>query len=80
VGQACKNAVPVLERAYLTLLTELTERVNTADAGELENEFTLGDFLDRFGIRLGQLGNIIGQLGPIADAAPNPPPAAEDKE
>ena len=37
---------------------------------ELDNEFALGEFLDRYGIRLGLLGNILGQLGPLAEAAP----------
>jgi hypothetical protein len=71
IGAACKQALPMLERAYLGLVRELTERVNAAEA-ELEDEFVLGEFLDRFGIRLGQLGNILSQLAPLADAAPTP--------
>jgi hypothetical protein len=70
IGAACKQTVPVLERAYLTLVRELTDRVNATEVGELDDEFVLGEFLDRFGIRLSQLANIIGQLGPLADAAP----------
>lgn len=70
IGAACKQAMPSLERAYLGLVQELTERVNAADAAELNDEFVLGEFLDRFGIRLGQLGNILGQLAPLAEAAP----------
>jgi hypothetical protein len=72
IGAACKQALPTLERAYLGLVRELTERVNAADAAELDDEFVLGEFLDRFGIRLGQLGNILSQLAPLADAAPTP--------
>lgn len=72
IGAACKQAAPALERAYLTLLRELTDRVNAADADDLENEFALGEFLDRFGMRLGQLSNILGQVGPLADATPAP--------
>jgi hypothetical protein len=68
IGAACRQAMPVLERAYLTLVRELTDRVNSAEHGELDDEFVLGEFLDRFGIRLGQLGNILGQLAPLADA------------
>jgi hypothetical protein len=60
-----------MERAYLTLVRELTDRVNSAEHGGLDDEFVLGEFLDRFGIRLGQLGNILGQLAPLADAAEN---------
>ena len=72
IGPACKQAMPTLERAYLGLIHELTERVNAAEAAELDDEFVLGEFLDRFGIRLGQLGNILSQLAPLADAAPAP--------
>jgi hypothetical protein len=72
IGSACKQALPTLERAYLGLVRELTERVNAAEAAELDDEFVLGEFLDRFGIRLGQLGNILSQLAPLADAAPTP--------
>ena len=72
IGPACKQAAPVLERAYLTLLREVTERVNSGDAGDLEDEFVLGEFLDRFGMRLSQLSNILGQIGPLADATPVP--------
>jgi hypothetical protein len=68
VGAACKQALPALERAYLSLVREVTDRVAAA-GGELDDEFVLGEFLDRFGMRLGQLGNILSQLGPLADAA-----------
>ncbi len=73
IGVACKQALPALERAYLTLLRELTDRVNQAEEGDLTDEFVLGELLDRFGMRLSQLGNILGQLGPLADAATPPP-------
>lgn len=72
IGASCKQALPALERAYLGLVREVTERINATESGELDNEFVLGEFLDRFGIRLGQLGNILSQLAPLADAAPTP--------
>jgi len=72
IGAACKQAMPALERAYLTLVREVTERVNSTEAVELDDEFVLGEFLDRFGIRLGQLGNILSQLAPLADTVPPP--------
>jgi hypothetical protein len=68
IGGACKQALPALERTYLNLVRELTERVNAAESGDLDDEFVLNEFLDRFGIRLGQLGNILSQLAPLADA------------
>lgn len=69
VGQACRRALPALERAYLALLTDLTARA--ADLGEdLQEEFVMSEFLDRFGVRANQLAGIINQLAPLADAAP----------
>jgi hypothetical protein len=70
IGGACKQALPILERTYLGLIRDLTERVNSSDIDELNDEFVLSEFLDRFGIRLGQMGNILGQMAPLAEAAP----------
>ncbi|HEX4609562.1 MAG TPA: hypothetical protein VH092_15290 [Urbifossiella sp.] len=69
VGPACKQTLPALERAYLALLSDLTAKVK--DLGEdLQDDFVMAEFLDRFGIRVNQLGGIINQISPIADAAP----------
>jgi hypothetical protein len=67
IGPACKRALPVLERAYLTLVRELTEKLGD-DPDTLTDEFVLAEFLDRFGLRLGQMANLIGQLAPLAEA------------
>jgi hypothetical protein len=75
IGPACRQVLPVVERAYLGLIQELTDRLRDPDGG-LDNEFHLGEFLDRYGIRLGQLGTVLSQLGPLADAAP---PAEADR-
>ena len=72
IGGACKEILPHLERSYLTMIRELTDRLRADDRDDLDNEFVMNEFLDRYGIRLGQLGNIISQIGPIADAAPAP--------
>lgn len=77
IGQACKLALPALERAFLTMVKELTDRLRYEDPEDLTDEFVLNEFLDRYGIRLGQLGTIISQLAPLADAAPPPPPPPE---
>lgn len=68
IGQECKDVLPIVERAYLSLVRELTDRLKDEDG--IDNDFALSEFLDRFGMRLGQLGNILSQLGPLADAAP----------
>lgn len=67
-GPACKQALPALERAYLTLLTDLAAKVKEL-GDDLQEDFVMAEFLDRYGIRVNQLGGIINQVGPIADAA-----------
>lgn len=74
VGRDCKRVLPMVERAYLTKMKEVTDRLEEADTDELENDFTLGEFLDKYAIRLQQLAGIMHQLAPLADNAP--PPAA----
>ncbi len=68
IGSACKQAIPALERAYLGLVREVTEKV-TDDPDALTNEFALAEFLDRYGMKLAQMGNIVSQLSPLSDAA-----------
>jgi hypothetical protein len=69
IGGVCKQVLPAIERAYLTMVRDLTQQLQDSDNG-LEDEFVLGEFLDRYGIRLNQLGSILSQLSPLADAAP----------
>jgi hypothetical protein len=69
IGTSCKAVLPLLERAYLALIRDLTERLQE-NPDAVGDEFSLSEFLDRYGMRLGQLGNILGQLAPLADAAP----------
>ena len=76
VAPACKQVLPVIERIYLRMMQELAERLRD-DADDMENEFTLLEFLDRYGARLNQVATIMGQVAPIADACPPPPPPAE---
>ena len=69
IGADCKRILPTVERAYLNILREVTDRLADTDSDELENDFTLGEFLDRYGTRLGQLAGIINQLSPLAENA-----------
>lgn len=70
IGNSCKEVLPIVERAYLSLIQDLTERLQDSESDWLDSDFALGEFLDRYGMRLGQLGTILSQLGPLADAAP----------
>jgi hypothetical protein len=69
VGQGCLKAFPFIERAFLRLLDDLTRRLTDEDAEGIDDEFSLGEFLDRYGMRLAQLGNVLNVLGPLAEAA-----------
>jgi hypothetical protein len=71
-GPNCKAVLPAVERAYLTAVKEVTDRLAETCAEDLENDFALGEFLDRYGTRLAQLAGIINQLTPLAENAPAP--------
>jgi hypothetical protein len=68
LGATCKQVLPVLERAYLELIREMTDKL-AAEPDALSDDFALSEFLDRYGVRLGQVGNLMGQLALLADAS-----------
>ncbi|MFL5340137.1 MAG: hypothetical protein ACJ8F7_08290 [Gemmataceae bacterium] len=70
VPAACKQILPHLERAYIGLISDLTEALRQAEDSPLDNDFTQGEFLDRFGLRLNQLAGILNMVSPLADLAP----------
>lgn len=65
----CKEVLPALERAYGSLISRVVEELRDQGEDALDADFTLQDFLDRYGMRLGQLGHILNLVGPLADAA-----------
>ena len=65
----CKLAYPALERAYVHMIASMVEEVTAKDEDELDNEYAVQDFLDRFGMRLGQLGHMVHVIGSLAEAA-----------
>jgi hypothetical protein len=65
---ACRQAIPVLEHTYGKLITELTEHLSQQGDEALDNDFTLQEFLDRYGMRLAQLGTILNLVAPLAEA------------
>jgi hypothetical protein len=67
--EACRKALPLLERCYGRMIAELTERVNEV-GDDLENDFTVQEFLDRYGMRLAQLGTILNLVAPLSEAGP----------
>lgn len=68
LATACRKALPVIERAYGKLMADLTEAACQEDSDGLDTDFALQEFLDRYGMRLAQLGTILNLVGPLADA------------
>ena len=65
----CKEVLPSLEKAYGALIERVVEELREQGEDALDTDFALQDFLDRYGMRLGQLGHILNLVGPLADAA-----------
>ncbi len=66
--QTCREILPTLERAYGVVLESLADELAQNDDKEaLDNEYALQDFLDRYGARVGQLGNILNLVTPLAE-------------
>jgi hypothetical protein len=69
VPAACKKVLPLLERAYISLIVDLTDHLDEQGEECAGNEFALAEFLDRYGIRLNQLGALLSLVGPLAEIA-----------
>src|SRR5713101_3270276 len=67
LSEGCRKVLPLLERSYGRLITELTEKLSE-DNDPLDNDFALQEFLDRYGMRLAQLGTILNLVAPLAEA------------
>lgn len=65
----CRTALPILERAYGGLIADLAEHLRRSGNDAIDNEFSLGEFLDRYGMRLSQLGTILSLVAFLAEAA-----------
>jgi hypothetical protein len=68
LSSACRTALPILERTYGALIAELTDHLCQSGTEALDTDFALQEFLDRYGMRLAQLGTILNLVGPLAEA------------
>ncbi|MBI1913799.1 MAG: hypothetical protein HYS12_03460 [Planctomycetes bacterium] len=68
LSDACRRVLPTLERCYGQLNVELTSNLNDQGCDALDTDFALQEFLDRYGMRLAQLGTILNLVGLLADA------------
>src|SRR5262245_3085484 len=70
LAAGCKKALPHLERAYGKLIADLSDHLGQNGSEALDTDFTLQEFLDRYGMRLAQLGAILNLVAPLAEAGP----------
>jgi hypothetical protein len=72
LGEDCRRSLPVLERTYGKLLADLSSQLSQEGDEALDTDFALQEFLDRYGMRLAQLGTILNLVAPLAEACPPP--------
>lgn len=75
----CKEVLPTLEKAYGGLLANLVDELRDQGADAVDNDFALQEFLDRHGMRLGQLGHLLNLLGPLSEAGKRAEPAEDSQ-
>ena len=66
---SCQQALPVLERSYSALISELADYLRQDGTETLDTDFALQEFLDKYGMRLAQLGTILNLVAPLAEAS-----------
>ena len=64
----CRSVLPLVEKAYLTAVGELTAELNDPDADM--SEFRVTELLDRHVPKLGQLWSVLSQVSQLAALAP----------
>lgn len=69
LAACCREAMPQLERSYSALIAELGEHLREQGSDGLDTDFSLQEFLDRYGMRLAQLGTILNIVAPLAEAS-----------
>ena len=67
LAEACRAVLPMLERSYGAMIADLAEHLQQNGTGALDNDFALQEFLDRYGMRLAQLGTILNLVAPLAE-------------
>ncbi len=72
LGEDCRRSLPILERTYGKLIADLSAQLREEGEEALDTDFALQEFLDRYGMRLAQLGTILNLVAPLAEACPPP--------
>jgi hypothetical protein len=69
LSESARDALPILEKAYAGILSSLVEDIRDRGADGIDNEFSLQEFLDRYGMRLGQMSHLLNLVSPLAEMA-----------
>src|SRR5262245_9968275 len=78
--ESCRHALPVLEKSYGAMIADLAEHLRQNGDEALDSDFALSDFLDRYGMRLSQLGTILSLVAFLAEAAGQGPTKAGEQQ
>jgi hypothetical protein len=72
LANSCREAAEALSRVQVEYLERMTEEINDTAEDMTYGEFTLNEFVDRFGPRLAHLNGVIQVLAQLSSAAPQP--------
>ena len=67
-GEHCKKAYPLMEKAYVEMLATMVDELGQEEDEALNNEFSVQEFLDRYGMRVGQFSHLLTIIGPLSEA------------
>lgn len=76
----CKKAYPLMERCYVQMLGTLVEEIAEQSEDALDSEFAVQEFLDRYGMKIGQFSHLLGIIGPLSEAAQQNEAAAKQQQ
>ena len=65
---ALRGTLGKVEHAYLRLMDDVTQHLSDED-GDIGDDFSLNEFLDRYAMRAAQLGSLLNMLGQMVEAA-----------
>jgi hypothetical protein len=68
VLESCKETLGQLEQVHAALMSELGEYVREHHENLLDGDFSLSEFVDRFGPKLAHLNTMLAVLRPLAAA------------
>lgn len=72
VLDGCKDSLGKLEVVHAAIMRELAEYVDENHENLVEGDFSLSDFIDKFGPKLAHINTILSILRPLAAAAKKP--------